>query len=250
MYDIERQEKILEILRKKKSCSVTELAQSLCFSTATIRRDLNMLAKQMKVRKTFGGAVIVERYCTEVPIAVRRDENAGVKERLCQTASRLIQDNMTLFIDASTTTEYLLPYLETHKGLTVVTNNPDIPAKLSGTEVTVYSTGGKFLHQSNSYVGEFARNMLRSVNADLLFFSARGIGLDGKVTISSTEDDVHKVMIENSAKTCLLIDSSKIGTCFPFTFCRLQEVDVVVTDKPFPEGLSHPNIMIAGAPYR
>lgn len=245
MYDIERQEKILEILREKKSCSVADLAQKLCFSTATIRRDLNMLAKEMKVQKTFGGAVIVEKYCSEVPMIVRRDENAAVKVKLCKAASKLIQDNMTLFIDASTTTEYLLPYLEMHKGLTVVTNNPDIPAKLSGTEVTVYSTGGRFLHRSHSYVGEFARNMLRCVNADLLFFSARGIALDGKVTISSTEDDVHKVMIENSAKTCLLVDSSKIGECFPFTICRLQEVDVVVTDKPLPQSIDHPNIIIA-----
>ena len=60
MYDIERQEKILEILRREKSCSVAELAKLLCFSEATIRRDLNALDKEMKVRKTFGGAIIME----------------------------------------------------------------------------------------------------------------------------------------------------------------------------------------------
>lgn len=246
MYDIERQEKILEILREKKSCSVTELAQMLAFSGATIRRDLNILDKEMKVHKTFGGAVIVEQYCAEVPIAVRRDENAAIKERICRTASQLIKDNMTIFIDASTTTEYILPYMNQHKGLVVVTNNPDIPARLAGTDVTVYSTGGKFLHHSNAYVGEFARNMLRGINADLLFFSARGVGLDGKVTNSSTEDDIHKVMIENAAKTCLLVDSTKIGKTFPFTFCRLRDIDVTITDKPLPSCLDYLNVMLAG----
>ena len=53
MYGIERQEQILAILRKKKSCSVTELASELNYSTATIRRDLNTLANELKVRKTF-----------------------------------------------------------------------------------------------------------------------------------------------------------------------------------------------------
>jgi len=245
MYDIERQQRILEILQEKKSCSVAELAETLCFSGATIRRDLNILAKEMKVRKTFGGAVIVEKYCTEVPMAVRRDENAAVKERLCKAAAKLLQDSMTIFIDSSTTTEYILPYLKDHKGLTVVTNNPDIPAKLSGTDITIYSTGGKLLHHSNSYVGEFARNMIRGINADLLFFSARGVGLDGRVTNSSTEDDIHKVMIENSKRTCLLIDSTKVGKIYPFTFSRIQDIDVIVTDKPLPESISHSDVVIA-----
>lgn len=245
MYEIERQEKILEILREKKSCSVAELAKTLCFSEATIRRDLNALNREMKVRKTFGGAVICERYSSEVPIAVRRSENAAVKERLCRSAATLLHDNMTVFFDASNTIEYLLPYLAQYRGLTVVTNNPDIPAKLSGTDVTVYSTGGKYLHHSNAYVGEFARNTVRGVNADLMFFSARGLSLDGKLTTSSTEEDVHKIMIENAAKTCLLVDSSKVGKCFSFTFGTLSDVDIVITDKPLPEGMEHPCVILA-----
>lgn len=245
MYDIERQEKILEILRREKSCSVAELAKLLCFSEATIRRDLNALDKEMKVRKTFGGAIIMERYSAEVPIGVRRSQNAAAKERICRAAARLLQDNMTVFLDASNTGEYILPYLERYSGLTVVTNNPDVPTMLSGTDITVYSTGGKYLHHSNAYVGEYARNTLRGINADLLFFSVRGLSLDGKLTTSSTEEDVHNVMIENAAKTCLLVDITKIGKTFPFTVCRLQDIDVVVTDKPLPNDLNHPNVILA-----
>ena len=48
MYDIERRNKILEILRNQKSCSVRELAKKLMFSEATIRRDLNALDKEPK----------------------------------------------------------------------------------------------------------------------------------------------------------------------------------------------------------
>ena len=75
MYDIERQEKILEILRKEKSCSVAKLAKILNYSEATIRRDLNFLDSELKVRKTFGGAVIFDTYSNEVPITIRRNEN-------------------------------------------------------------------------------------------------------------------------------------------------------------------------------
>ena len=245
MYDIERQEKILEILRERKSCSVTELAQILSFSGATIRRDLNLLEKEKKIRKTFGGAVIVENYSTEVPVMIRRKENEAIKRRLCRAVSDLIQDNMTIFIDSSTTTEYVLEYLGKNTGLIVVTNNPDIPARLSGTDITVYCTGGKYLHHTNSYVGEYARNMLRGINADLMIFSARGISMDGKVTVSSTEDDVHKVMMEHAKSTCLLVDSTKMGKTYPFTICDLRDVDIIITDEALPDGLTHLNSVIA-----
>ena len=245
MYDIERKDKILEILHKKKSCSVRELAKQLMFSEATIRRDLNALHNEMKVRKTFGGAVIMENYPSEVPMAVRQSENNEAKAVICRTASTLLRDNMTLFLPSSTTTEHILPYLENYTGLTVITNCPVVCAKLSESNIDVYCTGGKLLHHSNSYVGEFARTMIRKVNADLMFFSTRGVSSDGKLSNSSTFDEVLQAMMENSAKTCLLFDSSKFGKIYPFTVCNLHDVDVVITDKPLPAGLEHKNIIIA-----
>ena len=247
MYDIERKEKILEILREKKSCSVAFLAKELCFSEATVRRDLNELDHEMRLKKTFGGAVILETYGNEVPAVLRKSENAEIKALLAKSASALIKDGMTLFVAASTTTEYLIPYIKEHSGLTVITNSPDIPGKLSGTDVSVYSTGGKYLHHTNSYVGEFARNMIKGVNADLMFFSCRGVGNDGKVTVSSTDDDIHRAMMENSAHICIIADSSKFGKVYPFTVCKLNEVDTVVTDKAIPSGIEHDGVIVAEA---
>lgn len=244
MYDIERRDRIIEILREKKSCSVAELAYKLSFSQATIRRDLAVLEKEMKISKTFGGAVIRDNFPTEVPLSLRRDDNSAVKAAICAAASSLLKDNITLFLDSSSTVEYILPYLTRYKGLTVITNNPEIPVRLAETEINIYSTGGKFLHHSQSYVGEFAQNMLRGINADILFFSARGIDSEGKVTNSSTEDDIHKIMIKNSALSCLLFDSSKLGRTYPFTICNISDIGVLVTDKPLTYGLKHKNVIL------
>jgi len=244
MYGIERKEEILKILKDKKSCSVSELARLLHFSEATIRRDLTALDNEMKIHKTFGGAVILEKYNSEFPMSIRRKENEEAKQRICRVASSLLQDNMTIFLAASSTVEYILPYLDRFKGLTVITNSPDIPAKISNPNITVYSTGGKFLHHSNEYAGEFATNMIRQVNADMLFFSARGLSIDGRLT-QTPFDAVQKEMIKNSAKSCLLLDSSKVDKTFEFTFARIQDIDVIVTDKKMPESIKHPNIIIA-----
>lgn len=245
MYEIERQEKIVEILREKKSCSVSELARLLCFSEATVRRDLNALDRAMKVRKTFGGAVIREHYSAEVPMDIRSRENAAVKDMLGRTAAELIEEHMTVFLDASTTVECVLPYIADRTGLTVVTNHPDIPSRLAGTGIAVYSTGGKLLHHSHAYVGEFARKMIRLINVDLALFSVRGLGADGKMTTSSTDDDIHETMMESAAKTCLMIDSTKFGKTFAFSVGNIKNVDTVITDKPLPEGVIHHNVVIA-----
>ena len=244
MYNIERQEKILEILREKKSCSVAELSKALMYSEATIRRDLNELSNGMKIRKTFGGAVILEKYSSSIPREVRLRENLAVKDRIAAGAARLIEDNMTLFLAESTTVERLLPYLYGHKDLTIITNSVGIPLKLTSADITVFSTGGKLLHHSNSYVGEYARRMIQQMNADLMFFSVRGLSDSGKLTTSSTDDDVMSTMMENSRKSCLLIDSSKFGNVYPYTLCTIDKVDTIVTDAPLPSGLHHENIFV------
>ena len=245
MYGIERQEQILAILREKKSCSVTELAATLNYSTATVRRDLNILAKELKVRKTFGGAVIIEQFSTELPATIRKSENIDAKKKLCAAASSFITDNMTLFLAASTTVECIVPLLLGYKNLTVITNSPDIPKMLIGSNINVYSTGGKFLHHSNAYVGEFARNVIRSFNADLLFFSASGVTENGKITVLTGDDDIQKTMIENAAKTCFLFDHTKFGKTYRHTICTLRDVDIVITDKEISSLPNANNIIIA-----
>ena len=245
MYDIERRNKILEILRNQKSCSVRELAKKLMFSEATIRRDLNALDKEMKVRKTFGGAVIMEKYIAEVPYNVRQNENIEKKIKIARTATSLLADNMTLFLPSSATVEHILPYLENYTGLTVITNCPVISAKLCKTDIDVYCTGGKLLHHSNSYIGEFARAMINNINADMMFFSVRGVSSAGKLTNSSTFDDVLQTMMNNSKKVCLLFDSEKLDQTYRFTVCNIKDVDTVVTDKPLPDGLRHHHLIIA-----
>ena len=222
-----------------------ELAKQLMFSEATIRRDLNELDKEMKIRKTFGGAVIMEKYKTEVPYTVRRNENVEGKVKIARAASTLLSDNMTLFLPSSATVEHLLPYLENYSGITVITNCPVISASLSKTDIDVYCTGGKLLHHSNSYVGEFARSMISKVNADLMIFSARGISNDGKLTNSSTFDDVLQAMMENANKTCVLIDSEKFGKTYRFTICNIKDVDIIITDKELPSGIKCNEAIIA-----
>lgn len=60
MLPLERQNKILEILSKKKAVTVDELCALLYSSGATIRRDLQALENNGLLRRTHGGAVFLD----------------------------------------------------------------------------------------------------------------------------------------------------------------------------------------------
>ena len=65
MYNLERQEEIMQILESKRSVSVAKLADLLYVSAPTVRRDLTILEEQGKVHRTHGGVVLRKTSDTE-----------------------------------------------------------------------------------------------------------------------------------------------------------------------------------------
>ena len=84
-------------------------------------------------------------------------------------------------------------------------------------------------------MGEHAEEFIRSVNADILFFSSQGITEDGRITdVSEQEISFRKVMLRHAQKRFVLCDSSKFGICRPFTLCHQKDIDGVICDRDLP----------------
>jgi DeoR/GlpR family transcriptional regulator of sugar metabolism len=231
MYNLERQRQILSILLQKKRCSVKKLSKELFASEATIRRDLNVLASEGKIEKVFGGAIICEHYAEEVPFSVRKDERVDVKQIICAKASRLIEEGMTVFLDSSSTTEQLVPYLKRFRNLQIVTNSPRVPLLLADSELQVYSTGGRISSSSQAYVGGIAEDVIEQINADIFFFSARGVSNTGIITDSAqNESRIKQKMIKNSKISCFLCDSKKVGLTYMSSIAKCNQIDYVFSD--------------------
>ena len=236
MYNIERQRQILSILLQKKRCSVKSLSKELFASEATIRRDLNVLAKEGKIEKVFGGAIICEHYAEEVPFSVRKDERVDVKQSICAKAVKLIEEGMTIFLDSSSTTEQLVPYLKKFHNLQIVTNSPRVPLLLSDSELQVYSTGGRLSSSSQAYVGGYAEDVISQVNADIFFFSARGVSKEGVITDSAqNEGRIKQKMLRNSKLSCFLCDSKKIGLTYMSSIVKCSQIDYVFSNVELDE---------------
>lgn len=232
MFEVERLEHILGYLREKKTATVSVLAKRLYVSEATVRRDLNELERRGLVKRLHGGVALLDGVSRELPLYVREQQNGESKRVIAGKAARHIQEGQVIFLDASSTAMYLIKYFEAFQSLTIVTNGLKTAQELSTLNHRVYCTGGLMLHNSSAYVGDYAADFVRNFNADLFFFSSRGVSEEGLITDASPEETyVRKVMFQQSRKRIFLCDHSKRGKVYCYNLCSVSQTDDFITDK-------------------
>lgn len=227
MLQLERQNDILRLLNANREMTVKELCAALFCSPATVRRDLCEMEKQGLLKRSFGGAVRIDSYVDQRPLFLRSAEHIDEKKKIAASAARLIEAGQTVFIDASTTTYFLVDHLKSIPDLTVITNNPYLCIALSELKVRSFCTGGEMLLSSVALVGNDAIRYIEGLRADVAFISC--LGYDGEYVYDSSkgERDIKIAMLQNAAKTYLLADASKVGKYFPYKICRLNEIELV-----------------------
>lgn len=230
MLQLQRQNDIMRLLKKEKELTVKELCAVLYCSPATVRRDLCELEKQGLVKRSFGGAVLNESFFDQQPLSIRGVKNIAEKQRICAKAAQFLNKGETVFIDASSTTYFLAPYLKDIPELTVITNNPHLNIVLSQMNVRNYCTGGEMLNSSIALVGSEAERFVRGIHADLFFFSARGICKGQIFDSSKNERDIKIAMLSHSTRHYFLCDSTKLEKTYPYVITDEDSVDSIITD--------------------
>lgn len=231
MYDTERREQILQILASEHSAAVADLAARLYASPSTIRRDLTRLEAEGRLRRTYGGALVCADYSSQVPLAVREADHIEGKRKIAARAAACIHDGDTIFLDASTTTGFLVPELARFHDLLVLTNSPKTSIALAALDCRSYCTGGELLGGSVAYVGLMAASAFRAMRADVCFFSARGLSERGEISDSSLEEClIKRVMLEQAARRIFLCGTEKRGRAYAHIVCRMTDVDEIIFD--------------------
>lgn len=236
MYDIERQQKILEILSDNKPYSVYKLSEMLYVSGATIRRDLTKMEQKGLVTRTFGAVMLNPRPTNkEISFELREKSNITEKRVLCQKAVKYIKDNSSIFIDSSSTLLHIVPFLNNFKNLTIITNGLFIANEIiTNTKCNLYLCGGNVQANTNSILGPMAFNNIKNFHADLFLMSCGGFDFDfgiSEFTVDSAA--IKKAMILSSDKTILLVDHSKITKKVLFNTCPLTDIDILITNAKF-----------------
>lgn len=233
MLAVERRKIILEKVHEEKKVIVSELSKEFDVSEETIRRDLEKLADEGHVIKSYGGAVINEIGSIDLPFNVRWKANAVGKQKIAELVSEEITDGEHVFLDASTTAVFIAKNIKSKSNLTIITNSIEILLELSDVRGwNIIDTGGTLKGDSMSLVGKKASDHIEKYNADKVFLSCKGIDMEKGVTEGNDETgNIKQSMITSSKKVYLTVDSSKFDKVAFSTICSLSKIDVIITDR-------------------
>lgn len=228
----ERYAAIMEILRNKNAVTVIELTEMVGASESTIRRDLNALDAMGKLNKVHGGATAIERefITSEDSVIVKEQLNVEEKKAIARYAVTMIQDDDFIFIDAGTTTRWLIEFIETSKA-TFVTNGIPQAQLLMRKGLKTYMIGGLAKPVTEAIVGADAVNNMKKYNFSKCFLGTNGIHLDyGFTTIDVEEAMVKMEALNRSYASIILADNSKFGKVTAVTFAGIEKA-CIITDK-------------------
>lgn len=233
MLTLERQEEILDILNKNKSATVEELASELFVSGATIRRDLRAMEKQGLIRRSHGGAIPFKSSSEESAFIIREQENIVAKKTIATLASKLIKNGDSVFLDSSSTTGLIIPFMNNFQYLSVTTTGLKNALLLSQTSnIKIYIAGGQVQNHSNSVIGSDTMDYIARIHADIALFSCMGVDLQNGFSDASIEQaKLKQQMRKNSLKVAMLCDSTKFNKTYLCTDFSFNDVDYLITDK-------------------
>jgi DeoR family transcriptional regulator, aga operon transcriptional repressor len=228
----ERLSTIIERLAENGSLTVADLASSLNASTATIRRDLQLLERQRLLSRTHGGAV-PSGVLYELPLRYKGARHHAEKLRIASEAAGRVVEGEAVGLTGGTTTSEVARALVHAPRLTVVTNALNIASELAvRPNLKLVVTGGMARPESYELVGPIAETSLEGLNLDLVFVGVDGISLrNGLTTHHEVEAHTNLALIDRARRVIVVADSSKIGEVAFARICDLSRAHELITDS-------------------
>ena len=166
--------------------------------------------------------------------AIHTDEKIVIAEK----AASLIEEGASIFLDAGSTALYLakeMPDIPCN----VFTNGLAVATELAKKKnIMVNLLGGPLIKDNLSTASSFSSMYFTDMNFELAIIAAAAFTPEnGFCCGTQLEADLFKIICKKAKFTYMMMDSSKIGKIKPYTFARLDDINVLITDEAFPEGL-------------
>lgn len=236
MFIEERYKYILDLLEKNGKVLVKDLSKEFNISESMIRKDLQYLEKENLLQRTYGGAINIKNTINHCESFNKRAEkNIDLKEIIAQKVFEQINDNETIFLDASTIS-YMIAKLivKNNKPLTLITNMFEISSLIPVNLKTHFIfIGGDYDAFIGGSVGSYAISQIKKYRCDKGFLGCSGIDLrDGSVCTISSEDASTKEAIMSISKELFLITiNEKFESSSSFIFSNIMDFNTVVTES-------------------
>jgi DeoR family transcriptional regulator, aga operon transcriptional repressor len=223
---------ILEMLAERESVSLREFSDELGISAATVRRDLADLDYQRLLRRTHGGATLIDARA-ELPVALRDTQFLDAKRLIAREMARLIPtERHAVALSGGSTTAQVARALSNHRDLTIITNSLTIATLVTTyPRLKVIMTGGSLRPQSLELVGVLAENTFNAINVGTAILGTDGVTATGGVTThDETEARTNHAMVMHAQRTVVVADGSKIGRLALAKVADIDQIDALITD--------------------
>jgi DeoR/GlpR family transcriptional regulator of sugar metabolism len=232
----ERRKRIRSIVESRRAARLEELSAALGVSQATVRRDLDELAAEGRLRRVHGGAVAIDERPSELHFDAKAAEAAGEKERIAARAIELLSPDDTVYLDSGSTVLAAARLLRGWDRLTVVTNSLPAATELAGRGPRLIVVGGEVRATSQALVGPLTHLLLDTLHVDRALIGTFAFSLeDGLTTTDPAEAYTKELVLERAREVILLADSRKVGTRSFVHAGRLEAIDILVTDDKIDE---------------
>ncbi|MFF2479755.1 DeoR/GlpR family DNA-binding transcription regulator [Paenibacillus sp. NPDC058071] len=237
----ERKKMILDILNLEGKVRSADLAEKLKVSGEMIRRYLEDLEAEKKLRRIYGGAVKMELTREEPTYLNREVVRVEEKKRIGRAAARLVEDNDVIFIDDGSTTMQLIHYLQNKQNITIVVFSFHVLHLLSEMQNEgvflgqIYFLGGKVMSKYSRVTGGMAESMADNFRVDKAFISVDGLMIDSGITGFDLERGyLIRKIVHRAQLTVAMTDQTKFGGIHPYQIIDMKDIDIIVTDVAAP----------------
>jgi DeoR family transcriptional regulator, ulaG and ulaABCDEF operon transcriptional repressor len=244
MHSAERENLILTHLGEHPFLSFKELEKRINASPATLRRDLQRLAEEGRLKRVRGG-VMAHGGKDEQPapsngeifrlggtsfadnLTISREAKIAIGRK----AAELCMAGEGIMIDGGTTTFQMCSHLD-RLNLQVLTNSLHIALSLIGQQGTrVLVPSGAVFPEQNIILSIFGEDGMPNFHASKLFMGASSIGPKGLMQLDVVLVAAERRLIEKADQIIVLADSRKFHAPSGHVVCGLDAIDVVITDR-------------------
>jgi len=235
MLEAERHRVILKLVQERSVVSVGELVEIMGASEATVRRDINALAEQGRIRRIRGGAEALtprhEAHLVGMPFELSQGIGVQEKRAIARAAASLIKDGESIIINGGTTTFALVEFLA-NRQLDILTNSIPIVTKLLATSRNrVVLPGGTIYREQNIVLSPYESDAIEHFWGQKLFTGCYGLNRFGMMEADPLVVQAEMKLLKRADDLIVMADSRKLRQRSSMIVAGLDRISTLITDS-------------------
>ena len=231
-----RQKEILSRLTVNSALRVRTLANALSVTTETIRRDLEEMADQGLLSRTYGGAVL--RQPSEPVLTSRQRIYVDEREAIARAVVPLMKGSRVLMLGSGATTAIVAKRIASEMNdVTVLSHSFAVAIALAANRtIRIVMAPGDYHAGEGATFGTQTLRFLQNYTADWAVLGASALSPDGPSDALIEAADIYAAMLQQSARQVIVADHSKFDRIATACYANWSEIDTLVSDQA-PHGL-------------